>query len=150
MVYDNELQGSDGLVGLADVKQAGGVVVNVDSVKFEWTSKATGGANYELFDTKKKIIDRMLELNPRAKWSDMNERDEQGFYKMHTGKKGDYKKCTISDIQAFDKVTSHMPKTPEKVKVGEVIQRPYWYYEIGETDPEKCKFALRWLKRIAA
>ena len=42
-----------------------------------------------------------------------------------------------------------MPRSHEKLIVGEVTQRAYWYYEIGETDPEKFKFALRWLKRIA-
>lgn len=148
MVYDNELQGSDGLVGPADVKQAGGVVVNVDPTQFEWPSKATGGPNYELFDTQAQIVDRMNALNRGAGRFQKN-KDEQGFYTMHTGKRGEYKRCTLSDIQSFDKVSSNMPKHPSKLIVGEITQRAYWYYEIGDTDPENCKFALRWIKRIS-
>jgi hypothetical protein len=142
MVYDNELQGSDGLVGLADVKQAGGVVVNVDPAKFDWPSKATGGANYELFNNEEELVSAGGGIQLKNK-------DSQGFYTMNTGKKGGFKKCTLSDIQTFDKVSSHMPKPHEKLIVGEVTQRAYVYYEIGETDPKNCKFALRWLKRIA-
>ena len=146
MVYDNELQGSDGLVGLADVKQAGGVVVNVDPAKFDWPSKATGGANYELFNTKDEIVKRMKLLNGNAGRFIMKREKNGPFYVCDVG---GGKRCTLSDIQTFDKVSSHMPKSHEKLIVGEVTQRAYWYYEIGETDPEKFKFALRWLKRIA-
>ena len=46
-----------------------------------------------------------------------------------------------------------MPKGPDyilnKMCVDEVLMRGYVYYDEGELDKENCKYALRWVKRIA-
>jgi len=145
MVYDNELQGEDGLVGAADIKQAGGVTVNVDPLQFSWPSK-NGGVNYELFETKAAIQIRKRELKPLARPTE-HKRDEQGFYICNAGKT---RRLTLADISALNTVTSNIPKTKlDEYALNEVSYREYVYYEIGETDPEKCLYALRWLRRIA-
>ena len=60
---------------------------------------------------------------------------------------------TIEDIRSLSKTSSNMPKGPEyilkKMAVGEVLMRGYVYYDEGELDKDKCKYALRWVKREA-
>ena len=147
MVFDGELQGDDGLVGSADIKKAGGVTVDVDPMQFDWPSKngANGGNNYELFATKEAVEARKRELNPSSRSINFK-RDEQGFYICDGGKMD---RLTFADISALNKVTSHLPESKNAIKLNKASIRAYVYYEIGETDPEKCLYALRWLRRIA-
>ena len=147
MVYDNELEGDDGLVGSADIKQAGGVTVNVDPLQFDWPSKNGGTRpNYELYNTKEAIQIRMRELKPGSRPIDFK-RDEQGFYICNAGAT---KRLTLSEISGLTTVTSNIPKSKvETFALNEISYRAYVYYEISETDPEKCLYALRWLRRIA-
>jgi hypothetical protein len=145
MVYEETLEKNDGLVGPADIKKAGGVKINVDRLQFNWPSKQ-GGSNYELFPSKEDIQARMRELNASSRPINF-EKDEHGFYICNAGKT---KRLILADIAALNTVTSNLPTTtPEKIKLNEVSQRAYVYYEIGEVDPEKCLYALRWLRRIA-
>lgn len=127
--------------------------VDLDRTKFEWAGKGKtpkDDANdfFEIYNTLLEINARKKELNKKSKnvvLSDY-EKDSEGFYMSSTSKT---KKTTIEDIRAFKKLTSNLPKGKEKItKVDQVEMRAYIIYDDNEPDPEKYKFALRWVKRI--
>jgi hypothetical protein len=60
-------------------------------------------------------------------------------------------KHTRELLDAVQKVSSNLPLSGQRLlsmKDGETTMRAYVFYEDGETDPNKQKYALRWLKCV--
>ena len=104
---------------------------------------------FETFDKIEELNKRKKILNSRSHDEQFN-RNQAGFYTCSTSTVGQKK---IEDIKSLGKTSSNMPKGPDyilnKMCVDEVLMRGYVYYDEGELDKENCKYALRWVKRIA-
>ena len=116
----------------------------LDPTKFKWSGQGTADL-FELFPTMDAINARKKELNPAARKERSRKCPTTGFYTCTTAFTG---RQTIENIRDLKKISSNLPVACEKLQLNEVTMRGYVFYAADETDPEKCHYALRWVKRI--
>jgi hypothetical protein len=122
-------------------------IIDISEVDYDWCSKGGGedAEPYELFDTLEQLNARKKVLNRRSQEQTFN-RDSDGFYVCSVSEAN--QRITINTIIGFHKISSNLPKPHTKLEKDEITMRAYVYYEVDESDPEKCKYALRWIRRI--
>ena len=122
-------------------------IIDISEVDYDWCSKGGGEDEepYELFDTLEQLNHRKFYLNRRSQVQTFN-RDSDGFYVCSVSAAA--QRISIDTIMGFRKISSNLPKPHDKLFMHEITMRAYVYYDLGESDPEKCKYALRWIRRI--
>jgi hypothetical protein len=118
--------------------------------RFTWSKRPDGTAGYEEFETADELETRKREINSRAQKFRKPDTNANGFAIMIAV--GTHKvKHTREILDTVQKVSSNLPLSGQRLlamKEGETTMRAYVFYEDGETDPNKQKYALRWLKCV--
>ena len=116
--------------------------------RFDWSKRPDGTPGYEEFETIDQLEARKREINNRAQKFRDSDKDENGFSIMVAV--GTQKvKHTRDMIDTVQKVSSNLPLSGKRLlamKDGDTTMRAYVFYENEETNPEKKKYALRWLR----
>jgi hypothetical protein len=120
-------------------------IEDLSPIDYDWCGRGLA-TPYEAFDSLDALNIRKKELNSRAHDQQLGEPDEDGFYL--SAMSGAPQKLTTADINGFKKISSNLPKNHDKLKKGEITMRVYVFYNENETDPNKFRLALRWVRRI--